>query len=244
METDIQRIAALAHIDEKLDEMHDELGDLPKEVKKLEQIVRERLKIVQQTEVSLQEIATHKSNTHITFQEFTDKEAKLADTQFTGQVRNNREFDAITKEIEFIRSERARLEQELGQNAIKQENLEHLLQTQSSELKELQEKLGQKEKELDDLSNEQNDEFKQLQKKRKELGIAIFNEWYIEYERIRTYHNDAAVHLRKGSCSGCFSAITPQKLVEMRNNINAYYTCQSCGRILYPEDLRVEEEIM
>ncbi|MBX7155356.1 MAG: C4-type zinc ribbon domain-containing protein [Candidatus Kapaibacterium sp.] len=244
METDIQRIAALAHIDEKLDEMHEELGDLPKEVKKLEAAVRERMRLVEQTETSLQEIASHKSNTHITFQEFTDKEAKLADTQFTGKVRNNKEFDAITKEIEFIRSERVRLEQELAQNALKQENLENLLGTQQSDLKDFQEKLAQKEKELEDLSNEQNDEFKTLQKKRKELSAAVNNDWYLEYERIRTFHNDAAVHIRKGSCSGCFSAITPQKLVEMRNNINAYYTCQSCGRILYPEDLRVEEEYM
>lgn len=244
METDVQRIAALAHIDEKLDEMHEELGDLPKEVKRLETLVRERTTAVEETQAALAEIAAHRNRAHLTFQEFTDKEAKLADTQFTGQVRNNKEFDAITKEIEFIRSERQRIEAELAQNSVKEENLNNLLQHQQNDLNESQALLAQKEKELENLSNEQNEEFRQLHNQRKQTVAALNSEWYSEYERIRTFHSDAAVHTRKGSCSGCFSAIPPQKQVEMRNNINAYYTCQSCGRILYPEDLRVEEEII
>ncbi|MBL7999069.1 MAG: hypothetical protein JNL32_10575 [Candidatus Kapabacteria bacterium] len=240
--TDIERIAALAQIDEKLDEMHEELGDLPKEVKRQEIIVRDKTSVVEETQAQLGEIDQFRANAAVTFQEFSDKEAKLSDTQFTGQVRNNKEFDAITKEIEFIRSERNRIEHELAQNRIKEENLQSILAIQQGELNDAKEILNTKEKELEELSNEQNDDFKQLHSRRKEITSSLNSDWYTEYERIRTYHNDAAVHVRKGSCSGCFSAIPPQKQVEMRNNIHGLYTCQNCGRYLYPEDLYIPEE--
>ncbi len=242
MDTDVQRIAALAHIDEKLDAMHEELGDLPKQVKKLELTVRECTVAVEGSQAALTEIENFRSRSHIILQEFSDKEVHMAESQRS--VRNNKEFDAITKEIEFIRTERIRIDTELAQQAVKEENLKNMLVDQQAQLLEAQTNLSAKEKELEDLSNEQNDEFKTLQSQRKKAIAGLNSDWYNEYERIRTFHSDAAVHVRKGSCSGCFSAIPPQKQVEMRNNKQAFFTCQICGRILYPEELRVEEEVM
>ncbi len=240
MENDIQRLAALAHVDEKLDEMHEELGDLPKQVKKLEGIVRECSATVEATQTALAECESQRSTMNVMLQEFNDKQKKLTDTQ--SSVRNNKEFDAITKELEFIRTERIRIESEHGQNDLREENLKNSLVDQQAALLEAQTNLAAREQELEHLSSEQNDEFKQLQAKRKSIIGSLNSEWYSEYERIRSFHNDAAVHIRKGSCSGCFSAIPPQKQVEMRNNKEAFYTCQICGRILYPEELRIEEE--
>ncbi len=242
MENDVQRIAALAHVDEKLDEMHEELGDLPKQVKKLEGLVRERSNAVEATQGELTAAENFRSTSNVMLQEFGDKQKKLTDSQ--SSVRNNKEFDAITKELEFIRTERIRIEGELAQTSVKEENWKNMLVGQQAELLEAQTNLAAKEQELDHLSNEQNDEFKQLQAKRKSIIAGLNAEWYSEYERIRTYHSDAAVHIRKGSCSGCFSAIPPQRQVEMRNNKEAFFSCQICGRILYPEELRVEEEFV
>ncbi len=242
MDNDVQRIAALAHVDEKLDEMHEELGDLPKQVKKLETLVRERTQTAEATQTALSDIENFRSTSHVMLQEFSDKQKKLTDSQ--SSVRNNKEFDAITKELEFIRTERMRIEGEQAQQNVKEENLKNSLVDQQAELLEAQTNLAAKEQELDHLSSEQNDEFKQLQAKRKAIIASLNSDWYTEYERIRTYHSDAAVHIRKGSCSGCFSAIPPQKQVEMRNNKGAFFNCQICGRILYPEELRVEEEFV
>lgn len=240
MDSDVQRMAALAHIDEKLDEMHEELGDLPKQVKKLESTLRDQVAQVESTQKALADIEHFRNQSHIVLQEFTDKEAKLGDTQFS--VRNNKEFDAITKEIEFIRQERMRIDTELGQHALKDENLKNALIAYQAEVLETQTQLTQKEQELEHLSSEQNAEFKTLQTQRKKIVSALNPDWYVEYERIRTFHSDAAVHTRKGSCSGCFSAIPPQKQVEMRNSKDAFFTCQICGRILYPEGLHQESE--
>lgn len=242
MNTDIQRIATLSLIDEKLDEMHEDLGDLPKEVKKLEKQVRILSTGLEETQSQLDEIALHRARVNVLLAEYSDKEAKLSDTQFTAQIKSNKEFDAITKEIEYIRNERIRIEAEVGQNSIREENLRGRLELQKTEFDEMKSVLTAKELELENLSSEQNEEFKSLLSRRKEITHEMDASIFSEYERIRTFHNDAAVQIRKGSCSGCFSAITPQRLVEMRNNQNAFYKCQSCGRILYPEHMKPEEE--
>ena len=202
--------------------------------------LREEITAVEKTQTALADIEHFRNQSHIQLQEFTDKESKLGDTQFS--VRNNKEFDAITKEIEFIRAERIRIDTELGQQALKEENLKNSLITQQAAVLETQTTLQEKEQELEHLSSEQNAEFKDLQAQRKNLVAKLNPDWYAEYERIRTFHNDAAVHTRKGSCSGCFSAIPPQKQVEMRNSKESLFTCQICGRLLYPEEMHVESE--
>lgn len=242
MPTNVELIARLARIDEKLDDMHEELGELPKLVKKLEDKLRQRMRLVEETRKALEELEHYRTTMRHHLQELADKEAKLQQIQFSGSVRNNREFDAITKEIEFIRTERLRIEQELAQSEIKKENLQGLLERQNADVEEARTELQQHEEELNALSSEQDSEFRSLQAERKAIIEQLDAVWYAEYERIRTYHPDAAVYVRKGSCSGCFSAIPPQVQVEMRNHPNRMFVCEHCGRILYPEHYRVEEE--
>ncbi|MCS6999438.1 MAG: C4-type zinc ribbon domain-containing protein [Bacteroidota bacterium] len=242
MPSNVELIARLAYIDEKLDDMHAELGDLPKLVKKLEDKLRHRMRLVEETQKALNDIAHFRSMMRMRLQELADKEAELNQKQFGGQIRNNREFDAITHEIEFIRAERLRIEQELAQNAIKEENLTGLLERQKADVEETTKELREREEELNALATEQDTEFRKLQSERKAIIEQLSAEWYAEYERIRSYHADAAVHVRKGSCSGCFSAIPAQVLVEMRNYPERMFVCEHCGRILYPEHYRIEEE--
>lgn len=242
MPSNIELIARLAHIDEKLDDMHAELGDLPKLVKKLEEKLRQQMRLVQETKKALEDLAHYRTTMRARQQELNEKEAKLNELQFSGQIRNNREFDALTHEIEFIRAERLRIEQELAQNTIKEENLKGLLERQQADVEETQRELQEREEELNQRSTEQDNEFRQLQTERKAIIEQLSAEWYAEYERIRTYHPDAAVHVCKGSCSGCFSALPAQVLVEMRNHPERMFVCEHCGRILYPEHYRIEEE--
>ncbi|MCX7929829.1 MAG: hypothetical protein N2663_03805, partial [Chlorobi bacterium] len=136
MPTNAEHIARLAHIDEKLDDMHAELGDLPKLVKKLEDKLRQHIRLVEETQKALDDIAHYRSTMRLRLQELGDREAKLQQVQFSGQIRNNREFDAITHEIEFVRQERLRIEQELAQNTIKEENLKGLLERQQADVED------------------------------------------------------------------------------------------------------------
>lgn len=243
MEHQITLLARLAQIDAQLDELHDDLGDLPLEVKKHEGVVRERTLVAEQTMQALRDLEHLRGTAHVTGQELVDKETRLTEQQF--QVKNNREFDAITKELESIKLQRAELDDALRTANVKEENLKSTLEQQQRDLDEAKELLADKERELESVSGEHNDELRRLIDQRKQLVVNVDGTMQTEYERIRTFHREAVVPLRKNSCSGCFSAVPSQRIMEMKYNHDKIYTCENCGRILYPENMvvNVEERI-
>jgi predicted nucleic acid-binding Zn-ribbon protein len=240
MEHQIVQLARLAHVDSLLDDLHDDLGDLPVQVKYHEDIVRDRTLDAERTQTALRDIDHLRSTAHVTMQELTDKEQRLSGQQF--QVKNNREFDAITREIEHIKVERADLEERLRTASVREENLRAVLAQQEAELAEAREKLVDKEKELEEVSGDQNDELRRLISLRKKLAAQIDNALETEYERIRTFHREAVVVLRKNSCSGCYSAVPSQRIMEMKKDPSIIHSCENCGRMVYTEELVVNAE--
>ncbi len=238
MEQQIQLLAQLAAVDEQLDELHDELGDLPQEVKKLETLVKERLMEVETTNQALADLDHLRATAHVTMQESQDKEQRLSKQQF--QVKNNREFDAITKEIEHLKHERATLEERLRTAGVREENLRQTLAQQDTLLAEAKEKLTDKERELAELSGDHNDEMRKYIDVRLKLIAKLDDSLEVEYERIRQFHSNAAVAIRRNSCSGCYSAIPSQRIMEMKYQRDKMYTCENCGRILFTDDVEAE----
>lgn len=238
MEQQIQLLAKLAAIDAQLDELHDELGDLPIEVRKLEALVKDRLADVAVTKQALDDLDHLRGTAHVTAQESIDKEQRLAKQQF--QVKNNREFDAITKEIEHLKQERASLDERLRTAGVREENLRQTLSQQETILADVQEKLADKQQELADLSGDHNDEMRKFLDVRLKLIAALDDTIELEYERIRQFHPNAAVAIRRNSCSGCYSAIPSQRIMEMKYQRDKMYTCENCGRILFTDDVDVE----
>ncbi len=240
MEQQINLLAQLTVVDGQLDELHDELGDLPQEVKKLEAIMREKLAVAEVTQKLLHDLDHMRGTAHVTSQESVDREQKLSQQQF--QVKNNREFDAITKEIEHLKVERAELEERVRTSGVRDENLRATLAVQEQELAEARSRLVDKEKELEELSGDQNEELRKFISIRLKLSSLIDDTIELEYERIRTFHPNAAVPIRKNSCSGCYSAIPSQRIMEMKYRRDKMYTCENCGRILFTEDVSIDLE--
>lgn len=240
MEQQINLLAKMAAVDAQLDELHDELGDLPQVVKKLESIMREKLTVAEATQKLLHDLDHLRGTAHVTIQESADKEQRLAQQQF--QVKNNREFDAITKEIDHLKRERADLDEKLRTSGVREENLRTMLAHQEAELSEARENLAEKEKNLAALSGDQNEELKKFIDLRLRLSAQIDDALEIEYERIRNFHSNAAVVVRKSSCSGCFSTVPSQRIMEMKYQRDKVYTCENCGRILFMDDVVVDIE--
>jgi predicted nucleic acid-binding Zn-ribbon protein len=234
MQTHLQILAALTRIDIELADIQEELGDLPLEVKHLERDVRNQQQSVDATREQLQDVHRFRSDLRIRIQEIHDKEKRLGEQQF--QVRNNREFDAITHEVEAIKNELREIERELTTSALTEENLSRILAGQEEELSAAKERLSEKEQELVKLSGDHDEEMTSLLNKRTDLMSQLPQSLIVQYERIRELHINAAVVVRRGSCSGCFNAIPPQKLVEIRA-YKQIFTCESCGRMLFPEDM-------
>lgn len=240
MEQQITLLARLSYIDAHLDELHDELGDLPQEVKRHEEIVKAKTLSTEATATTLREIEHLQGTAHVTMQEMADKETKLTEQQF--QVKNNREFDAITKELEHIKNERAALDDRLRTSAVKEENLRSMLETQTRDLEEAKAALAEKERELEEVSGVNNDDLRKYLEMRKKIVVQVEDGLQTEYERIRTFHREAVVALRRNSCSGCYSAVPSQRIMEMKYNREKIYTCENCGRILVSEAVTAEVE--
>ena len=231
----IQLLARLADVDSQLDDYEEDLGDLPVVIRKITSQFNKQQAVVDETKNIIDEVRRFEVASKKTLAEHKEREETLTAQQFT--VRNNKEFDAITKEIEHLRSERSRLLDELRTVGVKEENLKKTYESQKNNLEEFRAKLEEKQAELDVISGDQNDEVKVLKNKRDTIQLELDQSVIEQYERIRTLIKDAVVKVRKNSCSGCFSTIPQQKIVILRNNLDKVFTCENCGRIIYPEDM-------
>ncbi len=238
METQLYKIAAIAQIDERLDELNEDYGDLPDQLKKKTEIYVEKSEIVEQTQTILNDIKKFCAQAKFTLVELKDKEEKLAQKQFL--VRNNKEFDAISSEISHIKSEHEKLSDKLRSEGVKEDNIKKILDEQIREREVAKAELEDKKDEIKHLSEIQGDELTRLNKIRDKFIDDLKARAYPEYERIRAFHKDAAVFIKKNSCSGCFSSLPPQIIVNIRTNPDTLHYCEGCGRILIPEDIFVD----
>lgn len=231
----LQLLSAITHIDNELAELQEELGDLPYEVKLLEKEVRMRQQAVDTTQKHIDDILQTRANAKIRAQELLDKEKKLSEQQFN--VRNNREFDAITKEVESLKNELRDIDKTIGSTLMTEENLQRVYDGQFEDMDDARMRLADREQELNELSSEHNEEITSLLSRRTDLLAKLPKNIIVQYEHIKEYHNDTTVPVRKNCCAGCFSAVPPQRIVEMRT-YKMIFTCESCGRLLYPEEMQ------
>jgi uncharacterized protein len=239
MQPQVYFLALLTQIDLRLDEFEEDFGDLPKEINVIKEHFDKQKAIVKETEDILSDVKKFAKNSEVTLKVLKDKEKKLTDQQFS--VRNNKEFDAITKEIEHTKQEYSRITSELRTVGVKEENLVKTLEEQTVTLKEVEKELKEKNKELSIILNDQNEDVKKLRDKREYLVKQILKENLDTYEIIRPVHKDAVVMVKKFSCTGCFSAVPPQKVVTMRTDIDKVYACENCGRIIYTEEIIIDD---
>ena len=154
------------------------------------------------------------------------------------KVRNNREFDAINKELEFqgleiqlSNKKIASFESELLENAEKVKLIKAKIRARKKHLKT-------KKSELDVIIQSTEKEEAKLVSKKKKLSKNIEDRLIDAYSNLRLSSKNglAVVKVDRGACGGCFSSITSQHHlnIKMRKSISF---CENCGRILVPDDI-------
>ena len=153
-------------------------------------------------------------------------------------VRNNREYDSLTKEIEF-----QTLEMQLAEKRIKEYNetlssKKLLIEESSALLNERKTDLDIKKSELNDIVEETEIEEKDLAKRSEELQGRIEDRLLIAYQRIRKNARNglAIVQIERDACGGCFNKIPPQHQLDIRMH-KKIIVCEYCGRILVDSDI-------
>ncbi len=161
------------------------------------------------------------------------------------KVRNNREFDSLTKEIEFqnleIQLSEKRIKEAKANIAAKNEFVEKV----QAELDERKSDLKHKKAELDDIIKETEKEEKSLMKQSGKAEEIMDERLLTAYKRLRTNARNglAVVTVSRDACGGCFNNIPPQRQMDIRMR-KKIIVCEYCGRILVDQELAGVEELV
>jgi len=226
----------LQQIDSQTDKIRIIRGELPLEVQDLEdEIAGLETRVdnyIKELELLKQSIAEKENS-------IVDSKAlikKYEDQQMN--VRNNREYDSLSKEIEF-----QSLEMQLSEKRIKEFNfkcnaIKEDIENSQQILKEKEDDLEIKKSELKDIIAETEKEENELIKKSEENQKFIEDRLLTAYTRIRKNARNglAVVQIERDACGGCFNKIPPQHQLDIRMN-KKIIVCEYCGRILVDQDI-------
>lgn len=239
VEETLEALVKLQEIDSQLDEIKRVRGDLPEEVRDLEDELAgydTRLVKHQDTIANLDGEISNRNN--------ISKEAKSLIGKYESQnekVRNNREFDAIAKEMELqeleIQISDKKIEEYNTQITFKKEQIETLTAT----IKDRKIDLDGKTSELETLVKESEEDEAKLMKGRKKAENTIEDRLAKAYNRIRGNAKNglAVVTVKRNACGGCFNTVPPQKQADVAQK-KKLLVCEHCGRIFANVEIVLE----
>lgn len=227
----LKQLFELQTIDSKIDEIQILKGELPIEVSDLEDEIaglETRIaKLNDKLSDTNNEISSHNANIKESILLIERYEKQLDD------VKNNREYEALTKEIEMQRLEIQLSEKKIKDASVTKEAKEATLEEANSRLSVKQENLNIKKVELEKIIEKTDAEEKKLRKKSEKARTGIEDKLIRAYDRVRArYRNGlAVVTVKRDACGGCFNRIPFQ----LQNEIGLYknvMACEHCGRVL------------
>src|SRR5690606_16498406 len=161
-----------------------------------------------------------------------------------GDVKNNREYDAISKEIEIQGLEVQVSEKKIKEHTFEIQNKTEVYEKALANLSERKKDLELKRSELDTITAETEKEEAAILTKANKAEKNIEERLLLAYNRLRSNaKNGLAVGtIQRNSCAGCFNQIPPQRQLDIRQR-KRIIVCEHCGRILVDEDLAVEKTV-
>lgn len=218
----------------EVDRIKTERGELPLEVQDLEdEIEGLQTKIGNFTD-EIEQLNTVIANQNNTIAQASDLISKYEKDQ--DNVRNNREYDYLTKEIEFQQLNIESAQKKIDEAGHKIEAINALIDTAKAQLNDNEQVLAEKKGELDNIIAETKQEEEKQREKAKKLENKINNadpRLLTAFKRIRKNARNGlgVVYVQRNACGGCFNRIPAQRQMEikMRKKI---IVCEYCGRIL------------
>ncbi|MCC5926406.1 MAG: hypothetical protein JJU41_07575 [Bacteroidetes bacterium] len=225
----IQNLANLQYIDSRIDELSRLRGDLPEEILDLEHDIERTKSIINRLEAQDVELSHERNNLELDLQDSAALIEKYEAQQMS--VRNNREYDALTKEIESQKQASENAKSRLEEIALILEESGRKLETMKAELTELQATYDDKKSNLTEVINKTKSEEEELLKVRADALAKVEARYLKSYERLRNGLNNgiAVVAMEKGACLGMM--LPPQVQNEVRK-MNKIIIDENSGRIV------------
>jgi predicted nucleic acid-binding Zn-ribbon protein len=227
-------------VDDQLDKLEELRGDLPNMVSSLENNIN-----ALKTEISEKEIAQKESVEKRAQNEEEIEKLKESQKKFKAQlyqVRNNKEYDALTKEIDHSDEQVAKLEAENNALADSSKSLSEQIEEIKPKLDELELELKERVADLKVIIKANESEENVLLADRKKIEDQVKKPDVSVYLRIRKAKRGKAVAtIKRSACSGCHNIVPSQRQLEIRRNARIF-TCEYCGRILISQEIADEVE--
>ena len=234
--TKLDSLLNLQHLDSQLDEIKRVRGDLPEEVRDLEDEIAGY-----ETRVKKFDEEVGLLNQNLGARRTAIKEAEALIKRYEEQqtnVRNNREYEAISKEVEL-----QRLEIQIAEKKIRE--AQYHIDLKSTEVAGTKQRLAERKKDLDNKKGELNalmveseaDE-KTIVKQRDKAAEQVPARELTAYTRLRDNMRNglAVVTVRRDACGGCFNTVPPQRQADIAAK-KKIIVCEHCGRILADVDV-------
>ena len=211
-------------------------GELPLEVQDLEDEIIGLQTRITKYDADVEELTNRIVNRKVDIQNATALIIKYQEQ--INNVRNNREFDHLTKEVEYQTLEIEHCEKNIREFTVaidvkKEEKAKALAQ-----LEDMNANLKEKKEELEEIVSETRQEEEKLRDDAKQLEKLIEDRLLQAFKRIRKNARNglAVVYIQRDACGGCFNKIPPQRHLDIRLR-KKIIVCEHCGRILVDSEL-------
>jgi len=235
VKTKLQNLFALQQVDSHLDELQELKGDLPGEVQTLEEQLASLAEQRTDHEQRMKQSFAQRDDADAQIITLKERLEKYKKQQFA--VRTNREYDALTREMDTATETIAKLEKEMEQLEAAASIARTQMEETAAKITDHQKLLSEKRTALTEVSKTTEDEELRFTHEREKLVARIARPDLVAYERIRkAKRGTAVVPVKRQACGGCHNRVPPQKLLELRKN-DRIYTCERCGRIIVSDEI-------
>jgi predicted nucleic acid-binding Zn-ribbon protein len=238
VENRLKLLYSLQLVDLELQEIEELKGDLPHIVRDLQSRYDEMKAKFDALNAAIKDSKLVRERADNEIVDIAEKVEKYKSQQMS--VKSNRQYDALTREIENAEQRSIQLQRGMEEA----ENRLATSKTDADALKEqlevLGEELKERQKELKEVNKEHEKSELALQHRRDKLVVKLGEDDLERYDRIyKAKGGTAVVPVKRNACGGCFSRVPPQKILELRRN-SQIYLCEQCGRILVSDSLVVQ----
>ncbi len=232
----LKSLYRLQLIDSEIDRIKIMRGELPLEVRDLEDEIAGL-----ETRITNLELETTQLASQINARELGKTESTALIKKYTDQqnnVRNNREYDSLSKEIEFQTLEIELCEKKVKEHKFDIEQKTVFIDESKVRFEERKKDLEQKKAELDSIISETQIDEEKLSKEREVIATHIESRLLYAYSRIRNnvLNKLAVVSIERDACGGCYNKIPPQRQLDIKSS-RKIIPCEYCGRILVDPEI-------
>ncbi len=240
VEEKLRALFKLQHINSEIDKIRTLRGELPLEVQDLEDEIAGLQTRIDKLQEEVKSFETAASNKKTEISAAKEHIKKYKEQQ--NNVRNNREFDSLSKEIEYQTLEIELCEKRIKEFHAQVKEKNDMIDESKKKLEERKNDLESKKGELEEITSDTQKEEEVLMNGRLEYEKMIEERLLTAYKKIRKNARNglAVVSVERDACGGCFNQIPPQRQLDIRSR-KKIIVCEYCGRILVDKDI-VEDE--